>query len=138
MGSQALVRALLFLAHVALLWTLVGVWVHDRWFGDAGSFGALDWLPLTLWQSIAVVGAAGCLIWAFEPLVDRHLGFGLFPAAAAAMAVAVPPALVAICAAVVVAIGDFFYNLCRAILERDFDVDRLIPIVTPFRHRGRF
>src|SRR3712207_4375753 len=51
MGSEAPLRAILFLAHVALFWGLVGTWVYDGWFGDVGSIGALDSWPLNLWQS---------------------------------------------------------------------------------------
>lgn len=137
MGSNALLRCLLFLAHVALFWTLAGVWVYDRWFGNVQSISALDPWPLNLWQSIAVVAVIGFL-WAFDPQVDTRLGFGLFPAAVAAALVAGPPAVLAFLAAIVVAVGDLVYNLYRAFRERDFDLGRLIPIITPFRHRGRF
>lgn len=137
MGSEALLRCVLFLAHVALLWTLVGVWVYDRWFGDVGSVSSLEWWPLSLPMSIALVAGAG-FVWAFDPLVDTRLGFRLFPAAAAAAIIALPVAALAFTAALFVGLGDFFYNLHCAIRERKFDPGRLIPIITPYRDRGRF
>ncbi len=93
--------------------------------------------PLNAWQTIAVVGVTGFL-WILEPNVDRRLGFGLFPTAVAATLIAAPPAFFAICAALVVAVGDFFYNVYAAFRERDFDLGRLIPIITPYRRRGHF
>jgi hypothetical protein len=137
MGSKAPARAGLFLAHVTLFLTLLGLWVFDHWFGDISWFDALGWWPLNLWQSIILVGAAG-LLWAFDPLVDTRLGFRLFLVAAVAVVVALPVAILAFVAALVVGLGDFVYNLGCALRERDFSLGRLVPIITPYRDRGRF
>lgn len=137
MASSALWRCLLFLAHVLLFWTLVGLWVYDGWVGDLGSVGSLDRWPLDLWQSILVVAALGFL-WAFDPLIDTNLGTRAFLAVAAATPIVLPVILLILLAALVVALADLLYNIYRSLREGDLSADSVIPIVTPYRRSGKF